>query len=116
MKPQVGKIRHGDLVKTDRIKARDQSVWGMVIFVAATGKIRVMKHFERITVEPDKCGGGPRIRGLRIRVSDILGMLSEGVSREGIILRDFPCLEEEDVKATLAYATKQADHSILQAA
>ena len=42
-----------------------------------------MKLLERITVEPGKCGGRPCIRGLRIRVTDILGMLAEGVSHEG---------------------------------
>ena len=44
-----------------------------------------MKLLERITVEPGKCGGRPCIRGLRIRVTDILGMLAEGVSHEEIL-------------------------------
>ena len=47
-----------------------------------------MKLLERITVEPGKCGGRPCLRGLRIRVTDILGMLAEGVAHEEI-LRDF---------------------------
>ena len=67
----------------------------------------------RITVEPEKCGGRPCIRGLRIRVTDILGMLAAGVSHEEI-LRDFPYLEPDDIKAALAYAAKQADHAVLQ--
>ena len=50
-----------------------------------------VKLQERITVEPGKCGGRPCIRGLRIRVTDVLGMLAEGVSHEEI-LRDFPTL------------------------
>jgi uncharacterized protein (DUF433 family) len=50
-----------------------------------------------------------------MRVSDILGMLAEGVAHEEI-LRDYPYLEEDDIKAALAYAAKQADHAILQAA
>ena len=70
---------------------------------------------ERITVESDKCGGRPCIRGMRIRVTDILGMLAEGVSHDEI-LRDFPYLEGDDIKATLAYAARQADHAILQSA
>ena len=74
-----------------------------------------MKLLERITVQPGKCGGRPCIRGLRIRVTDILGMLSEGVSHEEI-LRDFPYLEPEDIKAALAYAARQADHAVLQPA
>ena len=67
---------------------------------------------ERITVEPDKCGGRPCIRGLRIRVTDILGMLADGASHEEI-LRDFPYLEADDIKAALAYAARQTDHAVL---
>lgn len=67
----------------------------------------------RITVEPDKCGGRPCIRGLRIRVTDILGMLAEGVSSDDI-LRDFPYVEPDDIKAALTYAARQADHTVLQ--
>ena len=76
---------------------------------------RSMKLPERITVEPDKCGGRPCIRGMRIRVADILGMLAEGVPHEEI-LRDFPYLEPDDIKAALAYAARQADHAVLQPA
>jgi uncharacterized protein (DUF433 family) len=72
-----------------------------------------MTLLDRITVEPDKCGGRPCIRGLRIRVTDILGMLAEGVSHEQI-LQDFPYLEADDIKAVLAYAARQADHAVLQ--
>src|SRR3989442_14024584 len=72
-----------------------------------------MNLLERITVEPGKCGGRPCIRGLRIRVTDILGMLAEDVSNEEI-LRDFPYLEPDDIKAALRYAARQADHAVLQ--
>jgi uncharacterized protein (DUF433 family) len=72
-----------------------------------------MNLLDRITVEPDKCGGRPCIRGLRVRVTDILGMLAEGVSHDEI-LGDFPYLELEDIKAALAYAARQADHAVLQ--
>ena len=74
-----------------------------------------MKLLERITVEPGKCGGRPCIRGLRIRVTDVLGMLAEGVPHEEI-LRDFPYLEPDDIKAALAYAARQSDHAVLQPA
>jgi uncharacterized protein (DUF433 family) len=67
----------------------------------------------RITAEPGKCGGRPCIRGLRIRVADVLGMLADGVSHADI-LRDFPYLEPDDIKAALAYAARQADHAIMQ--
>jgi uncharacterized protein (DUF433 family) len=74
-----------------------------------------MKLLERITMEPDKCGGRPCIRNLRIRVTDILGMLAEGTS-EDEILRDYPYLERDDIKASLAYAARQADHAVLETA
>lgn len=73
-----------------------------------------MNLLERITVEPGKCGGRPCIRSLRIRVTDILGMLAGGASHEEI-LKDFPYLEPDDIKAALAYAASQADHAVLQA-
>ena len=63
----------------------------------------IVKLLERITMESGKCGGRPCIRGLRVRVTDILGMLAEGVSHEEI-LRDYPYLEPDDIKAALAYA------------
>jgi uncharacterized protein (DUF433 family) len=74
-----------------------------------------MKLFDRITVEPGTCGGRPCIRGMRIRVTDVLGMLADGVSHEEI-LADFPYLETDDIKAALAYAARQADHTVLQPA
>jgi len=57
----------------------------------------------RITFNPAQCGGRPCIRGMRIRVSDILEMLAEGVSAE-TILADFPDLEPEDISAALRLA------------
>ncbi len=74
-----------------------------------------MKLHERITMDTNKCGGRPCIRGLRVRVTDILGMLAEGVS-ESEILADYPYLEPDDIKAALAYAARQSDHAVLQAA
>ena len=74
-----------------------------------------MNLLERITVEPDKCGGRPCIRGLRIRVKDILEMLADGASPEGIV-RDFPDLEADDIRAALLYAAGGSDHAVLNAA
>jgi uncharacterized protein (DUF433 family) len=68
---------------------------------------------ERITVNPKQCGGRPCIRGMRIRVTDILGMLAEGVSHE-TILHDFPDLDADDIKAALAYAARQSDHAWME--
>jgi uncharacterized protein (DUF433 family) len=62
----------------------------------------------RITFNPAQCGGRPCIRGMRIRVSDILEMLADGVSAE-TILADFPDLEPEDISAALRFAAKRID-------
>ena len=68
-----------------------------------TDKAELLK---RITVESDKCGGRPCIRGMRIRVVDILEVLSSGADHAEI-LSDFPDLEEEDILACLEYAARQ---------
>jgi uncharacterized protein (DUF433 family) len=62
----------------------------------------------RITFNPAQCGGRPCIRGMRIRVSDILEMLAEGVT-PAAILADFPDLEPEDISAALRFAAKRID-------
>lgn len=56
----------------------------------------------RITIDPNVCGGRPCIRGMRIRVKDVLDMLAGGASVEEI-LNDFPYLEADDIKASLKY-------------
>ena len=68
----------------------------------------------RITIEPGKCGGQPCIRGKRMRVTDILELLSAGAPFEEI-LEDYPFLEREDLFAVLEYAARQTDHVVLQA-
>ncbi|HEX5481472.1 MAG TPA: DUF433 domain-containing protein [Terriglobia bacterium] len=70
-------------------------------------------RLKRITVEEGKCGGRPCIRGLRIRVSDILDLLAAGASYEEILI-DYPFLEKEDILAAIEYAAHQVDHIILQ--
>lgn len=62
-----------------------------------------MDYRDRITIEPDKRGGKPCIRGLRITVYDILEYLASGMT-EDEILEDFPYLEREDIRASLAFA------------
>lgn len=62
-----------------------------------------MDYRDRITFEPDKRGGKPCIRGLRITVYDILEYLASGMTQEEI-LADFPYLEPEDIRASLAFA------------
>ena len=70
---------------------------------------------QRITVEPGKCGGRPCIRGLRIRVRDVLALLAAGASHQEI-LEDYPDLEEADILAALSYAAHQSDHVVLRVA
>jgi uncharacterized protein (DUF433 family) len=62
-----------------------------------------MNYLDRITIEPDKRGGKPCIRGLRITVYDVLGYLASGMT-EAEILADFPYLERDDIRASLAFA------------
>lgn len=68
----------------------------------------------RITIDPAQMHGRPCIRGLRVTVADVLGLLSAGQSRE-TILRDYPYLESADIDAVLAFAARQADHPIIAA-
>ena len=70
--------------------------------------------FERITVEQGKCGGRPCIRGMRIRVSDVLDLLASGLSREEV-LEEFPDLEPDDITAALQFASRRIDHPVLAA-
>ena len=74
-----------------------------------------MKYLDRITFDPKQCGGRPCIRGMRIRVKDILETLAGGAS-EAEILESFPYLEREDIQAALEYAARQADHAVLSLA
>jgi len=70
---------------------------------------------KRITIEPGKCGGRPCIRGMRMRVTDVLQLLSAGASHEEI-LADYPDLEAEDILAAIQYAAHQTDHVVLAGA
>jgi uncharacterized protein (DUF433 family) len=74
-----------------------------------------MTQLHRITVDPHVSGGRPSIRGLRIRVKDILDMLASGASREQI-LADYPYLEADDIVAVLQFAATQSDHPVLRGA
>lgn len=72
-----------------------------------------LERLSRITVEEGKCGGRPCIRGLRIRVKDVLELLGAGASFEEI-LKDYPFLEREDILAAIDYAAHQTDHVVLR--
>ena len=74
-----------------------------------------MSQLHRITFNPSQCGGRPCIRGMRIRVKDVLEMLAAGAS-EAEILESFPYLEREDIQASLEYAARQVDHAVVSIA
>ena len=69
---------------------------------------------KRITIDPRQCGGRPCIRGMRIRVSDILELLAAGLS-PAQITEELPDPQEEDVRAALLYAARRFDHPIVAA-
>ncbi len=73
------------------------------------------ERLKRITIEEGKCGGRPCIRGLRIRVTDILELLGAGASFDEI-LKDYPYLEREDILAAIEYAAHQTNHAVLRSA
>lgn len=69
---------------------------------------------DRITFNPNQCGGRPCIRGMRIRVKDVLDLLAAKVPEQEI-LEDYPYLESADIAACLEYAASAADHPVLVA-
>jgi len=71
-----------------------------------------MSELRRITFNPNQCGGRPCIRGMRIRVKDVLDMLAAGES-EQTILEHYPDLEVGDIRACLEYAATLVDHAVL---
>jgi uncharacterized protein (DUF433 family) len=74
-----------------------------------------MEHLsDRITINPEQCGGRPCIRGMRIRVIDILDLYAAGLNAEQI-LEEMPDLEKEDLQAALQYAARRLDHPVLSA-
>jgi uncharacterized protein (DUF433 family) len=67
---------------------------------------------DRITINLEQCGGRPCIRGMRIRVIDVLDLFAAGLSAEQI-LEEMPDLELEDLQAALQYAARKLDHPVL---
>ena len=70
---------------------------------------------ERITVNPNQCGGRPCIRGMRIRVIDVLELQANGLT-SAQILEELPDLETEDLQAVARYAVRRLDHPVLAVA
>ncbi len=78
------------------------------------GRIVMSALLNRVTVNPKQCGGRPCIRGMRIRVSDVLDLFAAGLSAEEI-LEEMPDLEADDLKASLLYASRKLNHPVLVA-
>ncbi len=74
-----------------------------------------MSYLDRITIDPEQCGGRPCIRGYRLRVKDVLDMLGAGMT-EAEVLKDYPFLQPEDIRACLQFAAAQVDHAIVSIA
>lgn len=72
----------------------------------------MMDLTSRITVNPDQCGGRPCIRGMRVRVSDVLDLFAAGLTSQEI-LQELPYLEPEDLRGCLQYAAREIDHPVL---
>ncbi len=71
-----------------------------------------MNYLDRITFDPEQCGGRPCIRHYRLRVKDVLDLLAARVP-EAEILADYPFLETEDIQACLQYAAAEVNHPVL---
>jgi uncharacterized protein (DUF433 family) len=72
----------------------------------------IMNLLERITFNSEQCGGRPCIRGMRIRVTDVLDLFESGLSPKQI-LEEMPDLESEDLKACIEFARRRVDHTVL---
>lgn len=71
---------------------------------------------ERITFNPNQCGGKPCIRNMRIRVTDVIELLANGLTPEQIVAEELPDLVPEGITACLLYAAVKLNHHVLQAA
>ncbi len=74
-----------------------------------------MSAIDRITIDPAVCGGRPCIRGIRMRVKDVLDLLAAGATHDEI-LEDYSYLDPEDITAALEFAARQSDHPVLRSA
>jgi uncharacterized protein (DUF433 family) len=80
----------------------------------AAASINESDLLKRITVDPEQCGGRPCIRGMRVRVTDVLDLLAAGLTVDEV-LKELPHLESGDVRAAIAYAARRLDHPRLVA-
>ena len=67
---------------------------------------------ERITVDPEQCGGRPCIRGMRVRVTDVLDLLAGGLTQEQV-MSELPHVEVDDIPACFRFASRRLDHPVV---
>ena len=67
---------------------------------------------ERITADPEQCGGRPCVRGMRIRVTDVLDLLANGLTADQVLV-ELPDLEVDDIRACLRFASQRLDHPVV---
>lgn len=70
---------------------------------------QTVELMDRITVNPDLCGGHPCVRGMRVRVSDVLDLLAVGLTTDQVV-EELPDLERDDVAACLRFASRRLGH------
>lgn len=73
-----------------------------------------MNLLDRITLNPRQCGGRPCVRGMRIRVTDVLELLEAGLTPVQV-LEEMPDLEADDIRACVAFARRRVEHPVLVA-
>jgi len=73
-----------------------------------------VNQLNRITFNPQQCGGRPCVRGMRIRVTDVLDLLEAGLTHAQV-LGELPDLEPDDIRACIAFARRRVDHPVLAA-
>lgn len=91
-------------ILADHPRLTDDDIHAAQAF-AANSRGNMTSHLDRITSDSAVLGGRPCIRGMRVRVKDILDLLASGASRAEI-LRDYPYLEGDDIAAALEYAAQ----------
>jgi len=84
-------------------------------YILQNSKYICFINLERMTKDPAQCGGKPCVRGLRIRVSDVIELLANGLSPSEI-MEELPALKLEDIKSCLWFAAEQLKHPVLVAA
>ena len=109
----------GPATQSRLIVGHDTGAWGALCLTEWSGypvteEATLAALAERITVNPDQCGGRPCVRGLRIRVTDVLDLLASGLLPEQV-LDELPDLEPEDIAACLRFASRRLDHPIVAA-